>query len=443
MAKCWTCGSHVTGHHYTCPSCENLKEIKTLQKKVDSYNGSLEEQINNLSQVQLEGVAALKDSLSTGLSEIASAIEWGFGEISWELQQQTDILRSIDHTLKTPSETKANEWRLHAEELRRRGVLEESEEFFVKALSEYRLDYRIYVGLAETYLQMGRFDDARTYLEKSLPHAPREKIDYKSYSYRLIGHIYACDEDNNKAVQALQCSIELSPGYADAHYDYARYCALSGDTHQSLTSLKVAILDKPLYWYLARYEESFQPIIVEVSNLLDNMRGEAAREVNGYVEELEHDLRNAEPSIDKARQVMSRAGRNDSLESEKRYVDAQKEMKLAKDAVKSGDYATLVYILPEIEKILCTSKEIKGVADQERHHYTEICLDRSAKKGKGILTAVMFGVAGFFVAGLIGAILSLIIGAIFGDTAAKISFFLILLFGTVIAALKGYEEGSM
>jgi len=211
MAKCWTCGAHVDGYHYTCSSCKSLSELKSLQKEIVSHSRNTSERLDYIAQVQQEGFAALADSLSSGLSEIASAIEWGFGEIAWQLQQQTDVLRSIDQTLKTPSETKANEWRLQAEELRRRGVLEESEEFFLKALNEYRLDYRIYVGLAETYLQMNKFDKAKAFLEKSLPHAPKKEIDYKSYSYRLIGHIHACDEDYSHAASILHTSIELSP----------------------------------------------------------------------------------------------------------------------------------------------------------------------------------------------------------------------------------------
>ena len=110
-----------------------------------------------------------------------------------------------------------------AEELRRRGVLGKSEEFFLKSLEANPLDYRTYISLAEAYLKMDRFDEAKAYLEESLPHAPRLSrfrqereierrrmrksvglplheseapsiFDYKSYSYRLIGHMYACRE---------------------------------------------------------------------------------------------------------------------------------------------------------------------------------------------------------------------------------------------------------
>lgn len=316
MAKCWTCGTNVGGYQYTCTSCENLTtELKSLQKKVEFHGRDISEGLDYLAQIQQKGFETLSDTLSSGLLEIASAIEWGLGEISWQLQQQTDVLRSIDHTLKTPSETKANEWRLHAEELRRRGVLEESEEFFLKALNEYRLDYRIYVGLAETYLQMNTFDKAKTFLEKSLPHAPKKEIDYKSYTYRLIGHIYACKEDYNQAISILQSSIELSPTYEDGHYDYAQYCAQIGNTENCLSSLQKAILAKSLYWYLAQKERNFDLARDEVNKLLSSIRTEASRRVKDAIGKSKEVLNQAREAVSEARQALGVSRDRDALNS--------------------------------------------------------------------------------------------------------------------------------
>jgi len=176
-------------------------------RELESLHETISEGFADLSMIQEAGF----NQLSNQLSEIATILEWGFGELFWQLEQQTEVLRSIDHTLKTPAETKANEWRLQAEELRRRGALQDSEEFFLKALNAYRLDYRIYIGLAETYLQMNKFDKAKTILENSLLHAPTNHC--KSYSYRLIGHIYACEENYTKALEALHSAIKLYPDY--------------------------------------------------------------------------------------------------------------------------------------------------------------------------------------------------------------------------------------
>lgn len=239
MARCWTCGAHIDRPLFTCPACSTVKEIQGLRKQTAAS-------LDRLAEVQRRGFEELSGALSEGLSEIASVIEWGFEEINWQLQQQTTVLKSIDRTLKTPSQTQANEWRQMAEELRSRGVLDRSEEFFLKSLEANPLDYRTYVGLAEVYLQINTFDKAMAYLEESLPHAPKgrsqsqeqdwdeeweeelerelrelereafeigeeanlranlwqnkEYFDYKSYSYRLIGHVYACKEEYPNAV---------------------------------------------------------------------------------------------------------------------------------------------------------------------------------------------------------------------------------------------------
>lgn len=388
MAKCWTCGTHVSGYRYTCSSCESLNEIKNLQKIVKSYGNGLD----YTAQIQQEGFEALKDTLSSGLSEIASAIEWGFGEISWQLQQQTDVLRSIDHTLKTPSETKANEWRLHAEELRRRGVLEESEEFFLKALNEYLLDYRIYVGLAETYLQMDKFDKAKVFLEKSLPHAPKKEIDYKSYSYRLIGHIYACEEDFNQALDALHSSIKLSPNYADGLYDFAQYASLVNDdvvdriclqTFQEwggnwalkdynfvrLLCLQKAIKDKPVYFYLAEKERNFEPrrntVQLALKNLLDNAHGRVETiiaKINTISEEVDR-------AVSKATEALNKSRDKNELESNRIYENAKSKLKLANEKLVSGDYMALLDAQPIAEEAYNLMNAAKDKAYKDREHY--------------------------------------------------------------------------
>ena len=169
MARCWTCGAHIEYPLFTCPACRTVEEIQSLWSETASN-------LDNLAEVQRRGFEELSNTLSEGLSGIASVIEWGFEEVNWRLQQQTAVLQSIDYTLKTPTQTQANEWRQMAEELRSRGVLDKAEEFFLKSLEANPLDYRAYVGLAEACLRMDRFDEAKAYLEESLPHAPRGDI---------------------------------------------------------------------------------------------------------------------------------------------------------------------------------------------------------------------------------------------------------------------------
>lgn len=385
MAKCWTCGTHVSGYSYTCSSCQSLIELKELRR--DASEG-----LDYMAQIQQEGFEALQDALSSGLSEIASAIEWGFEEISWQLQQQTNVLRSIGHTLKTPSETKGNEWRLQAEELRHRGILEESEEFFLKALNEYRLDYRTYIGLAETYLQMEQFDKAKVFLEKSLPHAPKEEIDYRSYSYRLIGHIYACEENFSQALDALHSSIKLSPNYADGLYDFAQYASLVNDeeidricsqTFQEwggnwvlknynlvrLLCLQKAIKGKPVYFYLAEKERNFEPrrntVQLELKNLLDNAHSRVETivfKINAFSEEIEQ-------AIYKANKALYKSKDKSALESSRIYEEAKSKLKIVKEKLVSGDYVTILDAKPIAEEAQSLINAARDKAYIELEHY--------------------------------------------------------------------------
>jgi len=348
-----------------------------LQKKVASH-------VRDIAQIQQEGFAALSNTLSTGLSKIASVIEWGFGEITWQLQQQTDLLRSIDHTLKTPSETRANEWRRHAEELRRRGALEESEEFFLKALNEYRLDYRIYVGLAETYLQMNRFDQARTFLEKSLPHAPRKEIDYKSYSYRLIGHIQACEQDYEAAVSTLRSSIDLSPTYEDGHYDYSQYCAQTGNNKACLSSLQQAILAKPLYWYLAQKERNFDPVRSEIERLLSNIYTEASRRSKDAIDKAEAALNKSREAVSEARGVLIVSRDKATLSSSTMCENAEGRLEVAKSKVASGDYVAFLEAKPLADESYVIANNALNTAKGEREHY----IKRRAEKVKNAWSRV-------------------------------------------------------
>jgi tetratricopeptide (TPR) repeat protein len=517
MAKCWTCGSSISDLCYRCSACEDaLRDIETsLSEGFGDIESSLSEGFANLAEIQERGF----NRLSANLSEIATILEWGFEELSWQLQQQTEVLRSIDHALKTPSETKANEWRLHAEELRRRGVLEESEEFFLKALNEYRLDYRIYVGLAETYLQMNKFDKAKTHLEKSLPHAPKGRLesglekshlnatkgsieisegtgkirdllqqgrkieaikeyraqtgvglteakdavermvvgelgskkiiqtitepptasdfDWKSYSYRLIGHIYACEEDHIKALEALHTSVKLSPNYADGFYDFAQHVSLVSDDvvdricSQTLRewggnwaskdynlvcflSLQKAIEVKPVYFYLARKERNFdrRREIVELAlkNLLDNARGRVETTLLTANTILSEEARRA---ISKATHTLNKSRAKGKLKSGRFYEDAKSKIKLANEKLDSVDYRTLLDAQLIAKEAYNLMNAAKDKAREEFRHYEKIRGQRAWNE----LKELHYFILG---CGVLGAIGGCTVG-IFSDTVSKSS----------------------
>lgn len=284
--RCWTCGNQVNTISFRCPFCKTNKGIKKLTEIVSVQATDEAVRHRDLERELQHYFNELSDTVSDGLSNIATAVEWGFRDLSWRVEQQTEVLRSIDQTLKTPKQTEANEYRQQAEEAQRLGALDVAQERYERALDSNPLDYRTYIGLAEILLQKENFERARLLLEESLWFAPKGEIDYKSYSLRLTGHIHACMAEYGTAAEALRKATELSPAYADAHYDYAQYCAQTGDTRHCLDSLARAVDAKPLYWSLALREPNFDPARPAVNELLLKVYDEAARAARAAFDEL-------------------------------------------------------------------------------------------------------------------------------------------------------------
>ena len=503
MARCWSCGAEIPGrfnpkYWFTCPNCAQVEELESLRKEASSN-------LTKLVAVQQHGFETLSDRLS----EVATVIEWGFEEVKWELQQQTDVLRSIDHTLKTPSETEANEWREIAEELRNRGVLGQSEQFFLKAVEANPLDYRIYIGLAETYLQTEKFDRAKALLEKSLPHAPVEteeeiaeeeemneelleeihgepkvvfvcrecgntspvwkgrcpicekwntfgekreapelpqKFDYKSYSYRLIGRIYFCEENYHQAASVLQKSVELSPGYWEGHYDHAQYCTLVGKKEDSLASLQKAILGNPFYFYLAAKEKNFTPLKGEVDNLLRELNNQILGEVKEAISLAGGELRKAEEAIFAAREALHKAippaKGEEALQTYEKYhplackdlyEKARQEFSMAERQTTSGNYLDLLQAKGTALRAKEQAIEAKGKADEERGKYQKQYLEVIKEKQK--IPIFWLGM-GLFFAGMVGTYTAISFGNVTGGILAAI----VMIGGIILAAKHRYYQ---
>ena len=473
MPKCWTCGAHVQYPVFTCPACKTVKQLQTLRGEVSG-------KLDNLVNIQQRGF----EILSEKLSDIASILEWGFDELIWQIEQQTMVLKSIDETLKTPSQTQAKEWRQIAEELRNRGVYDESEKFFIKSVEANPLDYRTYIGLAQTYLYKEQFDKAKIFLEKSLSHAPLvvnsefghnkpsskvkmmsseeaeirqnryyrdtvleqgfwelghkldfkmndvydymnsldnlEKLsnrfdDYKSYSYRLLGHIYACEENYHKAVACLKSAITLSPQYADGYYDYAQYCAQTGNKNECLTSLSKAIAGKSLYFYLSQKEKNFDSIRTDVENLITEINNEALQRVETEyrnAEKILNEVGNDIYEVEKKLQVYKLKKHEllvyqpnlalGSLEAAKDYYnETLLALENIKDKLASKDYSSILEALPIAQKTIKNIKNIKNIMRNIKKITQEFEERQSKFRKKNIGCAVSIVIAIIFIVFLV------------------------------------------
>jgi tetratricopeptide (TPR) repeat protein len=410
MATCFTCGSSVDGFAYTCPTCVSMMALTGLRDDVamNSLDGAA------MTAAQMAVFSDMQKTLAKGLSEMATAIQWGFTELSWQVSQQTDVLKRIDETLQTPSETQANEFRRMAEELLRREVFDEAKEFFIKSLTLNRLDYRTYVGLANVLLRRGAYREALETLEKSLPHAPAEGeapiTNWRSFSLRLIGRIHSCLGDLKQAEARFAAAFRLSPEYADVAYDLAVVRAQHGNGHGSIQALRSAIQLSPLYWYLPQRQRAFMPIEKEVRQLLVEMRDDARRAVRSTFDEAEHILIEARPQV---AELISRCDKwhlvsltDDTLHGVQDATDAFAQVSKQFEQVGSGLHATdYKDILEAIEAARVVREEAIAVKRQLRQAVAKLEEEQHSTK------MVAYGLVILFVS--VMAITLIIIGVRF------------------------------
>jgi len=367
---------------FTCPACAENTLMKDIRNGVrDGVDG--QERAMEMIASGLSNMAGKMSGIAEELSDLAGIVQGGFDELQWELEQQTQVLLSIDQTLKTPSQTQAREWREMAEQLRKRGCFDEAKQWFLKSLEMSPLDFRTYVGLGMTYLRKNDFDKAEEVLTRSFPHAPQREqglmrpvpkklsemteeeiheeadaimkgveaqvkqvsqFDYKSLSHRLIGRICACRGDYGRAAAELRLAIDLSPNYPEGNYDYALYAVQSGKTGGWEELLHRAISARPGYLNVAWVERRFFPARQELKKLLSGLVNEAYQNAGQAI----HD---AETKFAEAQSAVANVPKPDAGRYEPQIKKIAALLATAKSDWVSKDYVKILKVSSEVDYI--------------------------------------------------------------------------------------------
>lgn len=211
-----------------------------------------------------------------------------------------------------------------------------------------------------------------------------EYFDHKSYSYRLIGHIYACKEEYPSAVSALRSAVELSPTYCPAIYDFAQYSAQLRDKETCVSMLKEAIDADIFYFYLAEKESNFAPLSREVGNLLDEISTDASDRAKAEITKAQGMISDAENSIAEAEEAMRKCpNRSELLSSSYRALeDAKSRVGMAESKVASKDYRASLDAIPIAEQAHILANRAKKEAVERIAYYKN---ERSKRLKKAIL----------------------------------------------------------
>jgi Flp pilus assembly protein TadD len=338
MARCWTCGSYTPDLSYSCVTCLQLNALKQVRDAAHAASIDSAERLDAIAELHRKTHQALLD----GFNQLNQTLEWGFSGLLWAIDQQTEVLRSIDNTLKTPSKSQADEWRIIGEQMRLRGDSGAATKFFTDALELYPLDYRIYLGLAHAYFELSRFEDADRVLVESLPHAPRSQFDYRSVSYRLMGRIRFCNEEYHDAVEQLRHAVAVEPKYAKAYYDLAQYSSCVGAERDCVIALRDAIALEPNYWYAARAEPLFDSVRPHVDAALQVILAASLSQVEQELLEAASLITAARPKADECGRLAGALRK--PTHSATLVAKADKAFDVARAPFDTSDYKTALTV---------------------------------------------------------------------------------------------------
>ncbi len=198
------------------------------------------------------------DRVSDGLENLASAFEWGFSELIWQLEQQTERMKEILNVLQKPLDTQAKELKKRAEYAYKNGWINDALEDFLESEKKNRYDYTIYQYLGNIYLfHEKKPENALEYYEKALKYASPRSHYHASYALLHIGLVRYLHGDFQEAYEAVSQAIELSPDFYEAYYQRAQYCACLDRYDEAIEDLRSAINGDRYYCVKADSEKDF------------------------------------------------------------------------------------------------------------------------------------------------------------------------------------------
>lgn len=121
---------------------------------------------------------------------------------------------------------------------RNRGLLQEAEKQFSKAVSLNKNDYLKRVYLAEVYILRNRLDDARDQLDTILKNLPGIK---DANIYNNLGYIYQMKKDYTQAIAYYKQALEINPDFILARYNLTRAYINLGKNMEGFIELEKAI----------------------------------------------------------------------------------------------------------------------------------------------------------------------------------------------------------
>jgi WD40 repeat protein/tetratricopeptide (TPR) repeat protein len=285
-------------HHFRQEVEQNLREIIRGQKTQTAFQAQIGRAQLEAYQEQMEAIERgfselgvqirdLQSAISWSTEVIADAIDslertmsWGFAQLIWHQEQTNQLLLEILKRLSSPRTTEAEELRERGNEYFRNGLNakrpEDRERWinlaidaYLEAIRKNPADFTVFQSLGVIqFFEKGNSEVALKCFREAAglaePYSPR----HAAMAWLYLGYVHRNRKELEEAYQATLEAVNLQPDWAEANYQHAIHCALTGQIDKMKERLTKAIHLDANYFHKAAADPDSLPFQREVAEVL-------------------------------------------------------------------------------------------------------------------------------------------------------------------------------
>jgi len=277
MPTCYYClqEGHLASH---CP----LRAQERTTEAIEKLGHQSLQSIDKIVSVQRDVAERIVDigseiggEIGSAIYELADAFRFAHAEEMWYAEKQLEVLTGIHDMTKNRRATEADELYRQGRYSLSVGRLDDALISFKDAVELYKGDYRVRIAMGHTYIGKDDLPNALECFSAAYDYARTNY--YKSFALLLIARAKYCMGKIEEATKDAKRAVELSPDYAEAHYQYAvlRSSKVAEEIKMSdqeiaiiIRSLRKAIERDKNYFVKAKIDKNFDSIRSEVDVLL-------------------------------------------------------------------------------------------------------------------------------------------------------------------------------
>lgn len=283
--------------HSICQATQSTLAIGSVISLLDGFltRKKIDLELNQTRKLIREQSEEIKDILQEGftvvhqdLERLNSHFHWGFGELIWRLDQQTEQTKDLIDILTNPLEIQVKELRERGIECYNYGWYPEALEFLHEAMNKSRIDYIVAHYLGNIYLyEYGNYEQALSFFSKAARFSQPKSSKHYVYALMSQGYAYYLRNDEGDIVKGIEClslAMDRLPGHLEARYQYAVLCAAAKRYEEAVESISYILHADPFYMVKILAEPEFSPISEEITQLVNKQNIEYRRK---FVSEFE------------------------------------------------------------------------------------------------------------------------------------------------------------